>query len=186
MGTGFIVWFFLVILFSVIVLFVAAIFMMKNRFVMLENKVNQSESGIDVFLTKRFDLIPNLVETIKGYINYEENALVHLTEKRQVYMENKDLKTGNELNENLNNLLVLVENNPGLKASESFLSLQKSLEDIEGDLEAARRLYNSDVTMYNNSLQEFPNFIFARILGYKEKELFKAEDDARSNVSSME
>ena len=173
------------VLSGLIILVVIIVFItIRNRFIMLHNKVEQSKSGIDVYLTKRFDLIPNLVETVKGYMKYEEKVYTELTEKRTIYMKDKDLEVGSELNKSMKDIFAVAEKYPELKASENFLSLQKALKDTEGDLEAARRLYNSDVTVYNNYIQSFPYSIFAGLFGYNEPyEVFKASEEVRSSIN---
>ena len=171
------------VIFVVIVLFIYII-IIRNRFVRLNNKVKQSKSGIDVYLTKRFELIPNLVETVKGYMKYEEKLLETLTEKRSIYMQNKDLAVGKDLNENMKSIFAIAEKYPELKASESFLNLQKALNNTESDIEAARRLYNSDVTMFNNYVDTFPYSMFAGLFGFNKKyDLFEAATETRNNIN---
>ena len=96
--------------------------------------------------------------------------------------KNKDLKKGAELNNECNNLLGIAESNPDLKASEQFSNLQKSLEKMESQLQAARRIYNGDVTLYNTTISTFPNNIFARIFNFKEEELFETEEYKKENI----
>jgi LemA protein len=167
-----------------VVVLIIYILVIRNRFVRLDNKVKQSKSGIDVFLTKRFELIPNLVETVKGYMLHEEKVLESLTEKRSVYLQNKDLGVGKDLNENMKSVFAIAEKYPELKASENFLDLQKALKETESDIEAARRLYNSDVTMFNNYLDTFPYSMFKNLFGYNKKyDLFEASKEARNNIN---
>ena len=171
-------------IFLLVIVMVIYTIIIKNRFVRLENKVKQSKSSIDVYLTKRFELIPNLVETVKGYMKHEEKVLETLTEKRSIYLQNKDLAVGKDLNDNMKTIFATAEGYPDLKASENFLSLQKALKDTESDIEASRRLYNSDVTLYNNFIDTFPYSMFAIIFGYSKKyDLFEAASGARNNVN---
>ena len=132
-----------------------------NSIKSLKNKVSQSRSGIDVALTKRFDLIPNLVECVKGYCSHEEKVLTDVVEARAEYLNTKKLSDGESLNNKTNEILLLAEKYPNLKASSQFLELQSALERTENSLAAARRLYNSDVTIYNTKIQTFPGNIFA-------------------------
>ena len=127
---------------------------MYNKLIKLRNKVNQSESGIDVYLNQRFDLIPNLVECVKSYTKYESETLNKITELRSVYNQNKglDIEKATELNNIINKILVVAENYPELKASEQYLNLQKNLSKVESQLQAARRIYNNDVTNYKNRI----------------------------------
>jgi LemA protein len=169
-----------------LLIFVIVIYtiVIKNRFVRLENKVKRSKSGIDVYLTKRFELIPNLVETVKGYMTHEEKLLEIVAEKRTTYMRNKDLAVGKDLNNDMKHIFMLAEKYPDLKASEQFLYLEKALNSTESDIEASRRLYNSDVTMYNNFIDTVPYTMFAKIFGYTKKyDLFEASSEARNNVN---
>ena len=155
-----------------------------NTFIRLRNKIKHSKSGIEVYLNQRFDLIPNLVECVKGYTKYEEQTLSKITNLRSQYnnAKNKDLKLGEELNNEFNNLLAVGESNPDLKASEQFLNLQRSLEKMESQLQAARRIYNGDVTLYNTTISTFPNNFFAGIFGFKEEDLFQIEEYKKENV----
>lgn len=154
-----------------------------NVLVKIKQRVKQSKSGIDVYLQQRFDLIPNLVETVKGYVNYEKEALEKIAELRTQYNKTKDLKVSEELNNKVNQIIAVAENYPELKASEQFLNLQKSLSKMESQLQAARRIYNNDVTTYNTKISVVPYNIIASIFRFKEEELFKIEEEARNNIS---
>lgn len=153
-----------------------------NSIKTLQNKVKQSKSGIDVQLTKRFDLIPNLVECVKGYCEHEEKVLQEVTKARTDYLNSKSIAVGQIANDKTRDVLLLAEKYPSLKASSQFLELQASLERTESSLAAARRLYNSDVTMYNTKIGTFPGNIFAAFMGVKTEELFEAEESAKANV----
>ena len=165
----------LVVILVILVLFVIVEY---NMMVKLKKQMNNSYSVIDVYLQKRFDLIPNLVEVTKGYANYEKDILSKITKYRTSYNQNKDKESLNKLNDEYNNLMLVVENYPDLKASEQFLQLQKSLSKVESELQAARRIYNTDTTKYNTKLSVFPSNIIANIFGFKEGELFELEDRA--------
>ena len=153
-----------------------------NSLVSKKNKVEQAYSGIDVYLTQRFDLIPNLVECVKGYMTYEKELLQEITEKRTNYIKNKNLKDAQNLNIEFNKILAIAENYPELKASEQFLNLQKNLSKMENQLQAARRIYNMEVNSYNNTVQMFPSNIFANMFGFKEEDFFEAEENAKNNI----
>ena len=144
-----------------------------NKIIKFQNKVKSSESGIDVYLNQRFDLIPNLVECVKGYVKYEKNLLENVVEQRTSYSQNKNLKKASELNNNLNKIVAVAENYPELKANEQFLNLQNNLVKIESQLQAARRIYNIDVQRYNSLIQTVPNNIVASIFGFKEADFRK-------------
>ena len=154
-----------------------------NSFVSSKNKVKQAKSSIDVYLTQRFDLIPNLVSCVKGYMKHEKEVQEKVASLRKAYTEMKDLNVGAELNAICNKLIALVENYPDLKASENFLNLQNNLSKMENQLQAARRLYNSEVTLYNTKIEKFPGNIIAKIFKFKEAELFKADEEALKNIS---
>ena len=155
-----------------------------NNFITLRNKVKQAKSSIEVYLNQRFDLIPNLVECVKGYMNHEADVFEKIAGMRASYNNDreKDLRKGTILNNECNNLLAVVENNPNLKSNEQFLNLQKSLSKMESQLQAARRIYNGDVTLYNTTISTFPNVIFAKIFGFKEFELFETEEYKKENI----
>ena len=174
------------LLYIVIIVFIVVLFIwaMYNGLVTLKNKCNQSESTIDVYLNKRFDLIPNLVSIVKGYADYEKQVMVEVVSKRAEFDKTKDLKTAEELISNINKIMAVVENNPDLKANEQFLYLQKSIEKVEEELQAARRIYNGDVTLYNTKIQQFPYNILANAFGFKPRNLFEVEDYKRQNVKT--
>ena len=153
-----------------------------NKIVKLQNRVKSSESGIDVYLNQRFDLIPNLVECVKGYTKHEKELLESIVKQRTSYSQNKDLKEASELNNKLNRIIAVAENYPELKASEQFLNLQNNLVKIESQLQAARRIYNMDVQSYNTTIQTIPSNIIADIFGFKEKEYFQIEEYKKENT----
>ena len=154
-----------------------------NTFVNLRNKIKQSRSAIEIYLNQRFDLIPNLVECVKGYMKHESDTFAKVAEMRSKFSESKDLKTGSELNSEFNKLMAVGENNPNLQASEQFLNLQKNLSKMESQLQAARRVYNGDVTLYNTAISTFPNNLFASIFGFKEEALFEIEEYKKENIN---
>lgn len=154
-----------------------------NSIKSLQRKVLQSRSSIDVYLNQRFDLIPNLVECVKGYAKHEKEVLELIVKERNMFKETKSLELANKINGEFNSLLALQESYPDLKASEQFLSLQASLEKMESQLQAARRLYNGDVTLYNTKITTFPGNIFAGMMGAKESTLFEIEEYKRENIS---
>ena len=148
----------------------------------LRNKCFQSKSSIDVFLTQRFDLIPNLVEVVKGYAKYEKETLMEITKLRRMYDESKEFRYSTRLNNELNTMVAIAEAVPELKANEQFLSLQRQLIKMESQLQAARRNYNGDVTLYNTKIGQFPTVFVARNFGFYELELFKAEDFKKQKI----
>lgn len=171
-----------VALFIVFIFFII-VFLIYNGLIKKRNSVKQSRSSIDVYLTQRFELIPNLVECVKGYADHEKTIFENITKLRTEYYQTKDLDKASELNKQLNNLLLIGENYPELKASENFLNLQKNLTKMEDQLQAARRLYNMDVTTYNTSLQVFPKNLIASAFRFKAEKLFELEPGAEKNIN---
>ena len=171
---------------TIVGIIVIYIFITYNSIIKQRNKVAQAASGIDVYLTQRFDLIPNLVECVKGYANFEKQTLIAITEKRSMYLQNKNLKDGEELNNECNRIILLAENYPELKASEQFLNLQKKLSKMESQLQAARRIYNIEVNNYNDKIETFPNNIIADAFNFKKEEYFEAELKAKDNINIEE
>lgn len=170
------------IIIVILILIFIILLSMYNGLIKRRNAVKQSRSSIDVYLTQRFDLIPNLVECVKGYSKYEKEIFENIAKLRTEYNEIKTLEKASELNSQINNLLLIGENYPELKSSENFLNLQKNLTKIEDQLQAARRLYNMDVTTYNTSIQIFPTNIIATIFNFKIEELFQLEPGKAENI----
>lgn len=167
-----------------VVIFFIVILIQYNTLVKMKMKVKQAKSGIDVYLQQRFDLIPNLVNTVKGYVNYEKEVFENITKLRTEYNETKDLKVSEELNLQINKIVATAENYPELKANEQFLNLQKNLSKIESQLQAARRIYNNDVTTYNTKISLVPYNIIAMLFNFKEEVLFKIDDnEVKDNIS---
>ena len=140
----------------IVVILILLVFIQYNTLTKLKLKVKQSKSGIDVYLQQRFDLIPNLVNTVKGYMTYEKETFENIVKLRTQYNETKDIKVSEELNNQINKIIAVAENYPELKVSEQFLNLQKNLTKIESQLQAARRIYNNDVTKYNTKIKIIP------------------------------
>lgn len=170
------------IIISIGILIIMYIIFQFNKINLLKNKVKQSKSGIDVYLSQRFELIPNLVECVKAYSTYESELLKDITELRSKYNNTKDLKSGTELNNKFNECILLNEKYPELKSNENYLNLQKNLSKMESQLQAARRVYNSNVTMYNTAIMTFPGLIFAKVFSFKEVEFFEIESNKKENI----
>ncbi len=161
--------------------FVWAIFM-YNSLITLRNRIKEAWSDIDVQLKRRYDLIPNLVETVKGYAAHEREVFEKVTEARTMAMGAKApgerAEAENILTGTLKTLFAVSENYPELKASQNFLELQQELRDTEDKIQAARRFYNGNVRDYNTKIQTFPDILFARTLGFKEEQFFELEEEA--------
>jgi LemA protein len=152
-----------------------------NRLVRLRNEANTGWSNIDVQLQRRTDLIPNLVETVRGYAAHERGVFEEVTRARTTLQQASTPGAAGEANDMLTaalgRLFAVAEAYPDLKASENFLSLQDELTDTEDKISAARRYYNSTAMHYNNGIQSLPWVLVARPLGFREKEYFSAEGD---------
>lgn len=170
------------ILLVLLLLIVVIVILEFNKFIVLKNKIKQSKSSIEVYLNQRFDLIPNLVECVKGYAKHEEAVYTKIAQMRSQFSNDKDLKMGAELNSEIKQILAIGENNPELKASEQFVNLQKNITKMESQLQAARRIYNGDVTLYNTAISTFPSNIFAGLIGFKMEDLFEIEEYKKENI----
>ena len=170
---------YLIVFIIVVIIFIIYEF---NTFVSLKNKLKHSKSTIDVYLMKRFDLIPNLVECVKGYASYEAETLKAITALRESYGDTKDLQAGQELTNEMNTIMGRAEEVPDLKANEQFQMLQRSLTKMENELQAARRVYNGDVTLYNITIETFPNNIIAKMFKMKKVELFTIDEYKAKNI----
>lgn len=172
----------MVVLIVVIVIILLIILGQYNKLVRQKNSVKQAQSGIDVYLNQRFDLIPNLVECVKGYAKHESEVLEKITQLRTEYRKSKNLKEAEKLNNGINQLIAVAEQYPELKASEQFLNLQKNLSKMESQLQAARRIYNNEVTVYNTAINTVPTNIIAKMFNFKEAELFTIADYKKENI----
>lgn len=171
------------IIIAIIFILAITIFVEYNNIIKLKLKVEQARSGIDIYLKERFDLIPNLVQTVKKYTEHESSLLESITELRSKYNETKDLKISEELNAQLNQLMVVAESYPDLQATEHFINLQKNLSKMESQLQAARRIYNSEVTAYNTKIKTLPYNIVASIFKFEEEKLFEIKEEEKENVN---
>ncbi|MCA9395486.1 MAG: LemA family protein [Candidatus Omnitrophica bacterium] len=161
-------------------------FMMYNGLVGKKNQVENAFSGMDVMLKKRYDLIPNLVAAVKQYMQHEANTLTEVTELRSKAMSgnlsnDEKVSIDNKISKAIGGIMVAVENYPDLKASDNFMNLQRSLNEIEEQISASRRSYNASVLDYNNAVEMIPTSIVASMMGYRRKEMFEIPDDQRSN-----
>lgn len=171
------------IIISVIVLIVIIIFLcIRNTFIEKSKKNERNKSLIDVYLKKRYDLIPNLVEICKGYSKYENDTLEKIIKLRNSFNENSSDELKEELNNYYQKIIVLAESYPELKASEQYLNLQRELVNVENELQAARRIYINGITSYNNLVMKFPSSIIGKICGYKTYELPKFITDDNFSV----
>ena len=165
----------------VIVILVVLVAGAYNGLVSSRNRVKDQWSQIDVQLKKRADLIPNIVETVKGYAKHEKETLEDVVKARNALNTastvEDEMKANNQITGALNKLFALSEAYPELKANENFMSLQKDLKDIEDKISYARQFYNDSVMTYNNKVQMFPTNIIANIFNFKESKFFEIENE---------
>ncbi|MBQ8659535.1 MAG: LemA family protein [Bacilli bacterium] len=157
-----------------------------NKLVKLRNSVKDQWSQIDIQLKRRFDLIPNLVETVKGYAKHEEDTLKEVIEARNSYQSatthEAALSADTDLTKSISKLFALTEAYPELKANQNFVSLQTELSETEDKISYARQFYSDSVLKYNNEVQMFPGSIVASLFGFKEEKYFEAAGAERENV----
>lgn len=170
-----------------VIIFAILVMITYNSLVSARNNVHNAWSQIDVELQRRFDLIPNLVETVKGYMNHEESVLTKVTELRSSWGNASSIsekaKLENELTSTLSAISIVAENYPDLKANANFMSLQEELSNTESKIAYSRESYNNVTTAYNTKLEIFPNNIIAGMFNFKSEELFKVDnEEAKQNV----
>ena len=175
------------IIMAVIILLIVYIFVLYNSFVSLNNKVKEAFATMDVYLKKRFDLIPNLVETVKGYAKHESETLIAVIEKRgsnyDSMTEEQKIESGAAISSVIPNIMALAESYPDLKANQNFMNLSNQLEAVEEDIANSRKYYNGTVKRYNMSVQTIPTNIIAGMFHFEKKPMFEVESQAeRQNV----
>ncbi len=167
-----------------IVLLVIVVFIAYyNKFIVKGNRIDNSLAQIDVQLKKRADLVPNLIETVKGYVKHEKSIMTEVTRARSAMILSKDLahkvKAGDALQSALGSLFAIAENYPQLRANENFLNLQQELSAIEDKVAYARQYYNDTILDFNNSIKVFPGIMFARIFSVKERPFIEIAEAER-------
>lgn len=176
----------ILIVIAVLVFLAVFVFGVYNGLITARNRVKESWSGIDVQLKRRANLIPNLVEAVKGYAKHEKSVLENVTKARSSLMGAHNPKEAaqadNMLTGALKTLFAVSEAYPDLKASDNFKELQKELADTETKIAASRQFYNSNVLDYNTKLQVFPNVILANTFSFKPEEFFEADEGAKKPV----
>ena len=175
------------IILAIVVILVIAVIAMYNSLVQARIKVDNAWSQIDVQLQRRFDLIPNFVETVKGYMTHEKETFEKITNLRSSWSETQTVaekaNLDNELSTALKTIMAVAENYPDLKANQNFSELSEELRNTENKISFSRQFYNDTVTMYNTKLEVFPSNIIANIFKFKARDLFTADsDEARKNV----
>ena len=175
------------IILAIVLIIIIALISMYNGLIRLKVRVDEAWSDIDVQLKRRYDLIPNLVETVKGYAGHEKETLDAVIKARNSAMQaggtDAKAKAEDALSNTLKSIFALAESYPNLKANENFLELQRELTDTEDKIQAARRFYNGNVRDFNTKVQIFPTNIIANMLGFKNREFFEAGEGERENVA---
>ncbi len=171
---------------AIVVLLFLVVVGVYNGLVRSRNRVKEAWSGIDVQLRRRASLIPNLVETVKGYAEHERETFEEVTRARSALEQAGDAKSAadanNMLTGALRHLFAVAENYPQLQAAQNFRELQAELSDIEEKIAFARQFYNTNVLSYNNSIQTFPSVVIAQNFGFQPADFFEAEEEARAEV----
>ena len=179
----------LIVLIVIIVLVALFFISIYNSLVRLKNQVKNAWSQIDVQLKRRHDLIPNLIETVKGYMTHERDTLENITKARSQAVAAEGVgdkaKAEGELTRALGKFNLVVENYPDLKANQNFLSLQEELTSTENKISFSRQNYNDQVLFYNNKIQMFPSNIVAGMFRFTEEEFFEIEDEKEKEVPKV-
>ncbi|MGV8168980.1 MAG: LemA family protein [Candidatus Nanoarchaeia archaeon] len=174
------------IILGVVVLILIIIIALYNGLIRLKNQIENAWAQIDVQLKRRNDLIPNLIETVKGYAKHERGVFTEVTKARTAMMDAKTLdqkaKASNMLSDTLKSLFAVAENYPTLKANENFLQLQEELSGTENKIAYSRQHYNDMVMRFNTKIEVFPNNIFAGMLNFTKREMFKVPEEEKKNV----
>ena len=176
----------LYIIITIVVVLLIAFLVAYNVFVKENNKVKEAFATMDVYLKKRWDLIPNIVETVKGYAKHEKETLEEVIKLRNgAYDKMSDaekIKANEKLSSGINKIMALAEAYPELKANENFKDLSNQLVKVEDEIANSRKYYNATVREFNNRVEMFPSNIVAKLLGYKSKIMFEANEEERQNV----
>jgi LemA protein len=174
------------IILIVVVIIIGLLISLFNRLAKQKVLVDEASADIETFLKQRYDMIPNLVEIVKGYAKHEKDTFEKVTEMRSKAMSASSLedkmKYEKELSAGITQIFAVAENYPDLKANENFKELQTSLKDLEDNIQKARRFYNGTVRDFNTMIAVFPNNIMAGILGYKAMPFFEASEEEKENV----
>lgn len=175
-----------IIILAVVIVLILYVWFLYNSLITSRVRVSEAWSGIDVQLKRRAELIPNLVETVKGYAKHEKEVFENVTKARSALVAAKDVKetskADTQLSGALKSLFAVAEAYPELKANENFLQLQNELSDIEAKIAYARQFYNSNVLDFNTKIVVFPNVILAQRLGFKVADFFQAEEEEKKSV----
>ena len=169
----------LLIIIVVLGIYIVSIY---NRFIQVKNKVEEALSGIDIALARRYATLTNTVEVAKGYVKHEKEVLLKAVELRQNPTMQERIMVDENQSQAITQIFALQENYPDLKANEQFLALQDTIRDLEEHLAASRRMYNSNVSIYNNLVLSFPSNLIGNMMNAQKQEYFQATAEERNNV----
>lgn len=176
----------LIVVLVIVALLAIFVIATYNKFINLRNKVEEAFSTMDVYLKKRWDLIPNLVETVKGYAKHEEETLKEIVNLRSGAYDNmssdEKVQTNQQLSAGISKLIALAENYPDLKANQNFSELSKELSSLEDEIASSRKYYNAIVRKYNDKVQMVPSNIVAKMFNFVAKKMFEVNETERENV----
>ena len=180
----------LIVIVVLILIIILYLVMAYNRLINLRNRVKEAFATMDVYLKKRYDLIPNLVETVKGYATHEKSTLEEVVKARNSAMNAAtpadELAQQGALTQTLGRLFALAEQYPNLKANQNFLDLQAQLATVENDIASARKYYNGSVLQYNNKIQQVPSNIIANIFHFTCEKMYEVDDEAERKSVKVE
>ena len=171
---------------AIIIVLIMYILSTYNALIKLNNIVKEAFSTMDVYLKKRWDLVPNLIEVVKGYAEHEKDILNQITTLRTDNYQNmsidKKINLNEQLTQELSKIIAISENYPDLKANQNFLELNNSLTKIEDEIANSRKYYNGSVRIFNTKIQVFPNNIIAKLFNFKEANMFEANSDEKHSI----
>lgn len=177
------------VIWTIVLLFIIWLIAIYNGLVRLKNRTKEAWADIDVQLKRRYNLIPNLVNTVQGYATHEREVFEKVTEARSEAMQSKGIEDKaqkeNTLTQTLKSLFAVAENYPQLKASQNFLALQEQLTDTENKIQAARRFYNANVRDFNIKIESFPSDIVAKIFRFNKMKLFELNEEGERKVPEV-
>ena len=177
-------WFYISL--GVVLVILIYAFVIYNRFIHLTNRIEEAFSTMDVYLKKRWDLIPNLVEVTKGYAKHEKETFEAVVKARKGSYDSlsteEKIKTNAKIAQGISHIMVLAENYPELKADKNFQQLSQELVQVEDDIATSRKYYNGVVRLYNNKVEMFPSNILAKMFGYQTKKMFEITESEKENV----
>ena len=172
----------LYVIFGIIVILIIYVISIYNKFIQVKNKVEEALSGIDVALARRYATLTNTVEVVKGYVKHEKEVLLKVVELRQNPTMKDRVMVDENQSEAITQIFALQESYPELKANQQFLALQDTIRDLEEHLAASRRMYNSNVSIYNNLVLSFPSNLTGNMMNAQKQEYFQATGEERKNV----